>query len=90
IEVGKRADIIVLDYWVPHLHPLVNPVSHLVFAASGSDVKHVIVDGKLIMFNRRVLTLNEEEIIEEAEKRAFELYSRTGICLEPDTVWPIT
>lgn len=89
IEIGKRADIIILDYWVPHLHPLVNPLSHLVYAATGSDVKHVIIDGKLVMFNRKVLTMREEEVIEEAEKYAYELYSRTGICLEPDTSWRV-
>lgn len=89
IEVGKRGDLIVIDYRAPHAHPLVNPVSHIVYAASGSDVKHVIVDGKLVMFNREVLTFNENEVIEEAEKRAHELYERAGICSEPDTIWPV-
>jgi len=89
IEKGKRADIIVLDYWQPHLHPLNNPVSHLVYAASGHDVKHSIIDGKLVMFNRKVLTMNEEEVIEEAEKAAWRLYERAGVCIEPDLAWPI-
>lgn len=89
VERGKRADIIVVDYWQPHLHPLNNPVSHLVYAASGHDVKHSIIDGKLIMFNRRVLTMNEEEVIEEAERSATRLYERAGICREPDLKWPM-
>lgn len=90
IERGKRADIIVVDYWRPHLHPMNNPVSHLVYAASGSDVKHSIIDGRLIMYNRRVLTMDEEEVIEEAERAAISLYERAGVCREPDLVWPIT
>jgi cytosine/adenosine deaminase-related metal-dependent hydrolase len=89
IEKGKRADIIIVDYWQPHLHPLNNPVSHLVYTASGHDVKHSIVDGRLIMFNRKVLTMREEEVLEEAEKAAWSLYERAGICKTPDLKWPV-
>jgi len=89
LEAGKRADIIVVDYWRPHLHPLNNPVSHLVYAASGYDVKHSIIDGRLVMFNGRLLTLDEEEVIEEAEKAAWSLYERAGLCREPDLMWPL-
>jgi cytosine/adenosine deaminase-related metal-dependent hydrolase len=90
IERGKRADLIIIDYWQPHLHPLNNPISHLVYAASGYDVKHSIIDGKIVMFNRRILTVNEEEVIIEAEKAAWSLYERAGICVKPDLKWPIT
>ena len=90
IERGKRADLIIIDYWQPHLHPLNNPISHLVYTASGYDVKHSIIDGKIVMFNRRILTVNEEEVIIEAEKAAWSLYERAGICVKPDLKWPIT
>jgi cytosine/adenosine deaminase-related metal-dependent hydrolase len=90
IERGKRADLIIIDYWQPHLHPLNNPISHLVYAASGYDVKHSIIDGKIVMFNRRILTVNEEEVIIEAEKAAWRLYERASICVKPDLKWPIT
>ncbi len=89
IEVGKRADIITIDYWKPHLKPMNNPISHLVYAAMGSDVRNVIVDGKIIMRDRRVLTLDEEKILEDADKAAASLYERAGICVEPDTIWKI-
>jgi len=89
IEKGKRADLIIVDYWQPHLHPLNNPISHLVYAASGYDVKHSIIDGKLVMFNRRVLTVSEEEVIVEAEEAAQSLYERAGLCTTPDLKWPI-
>jgi len=87
IEVGKRADIIVVNAWKPHLKPYNNPVSHLVYSAMGSDVKHSIIDGKLVMYNRRILTFDEDEILEKAEKAAYNLYSRIGICKEPDSTW---
>ncbi len=89
IEVGKRADIIVVDAWKPHWKPLNNPVSHLVYSAMGSDVKHSIIDGKLVMFNRKILTFNEEEVLEKADKAAWSLYERAGICVKPDLEWPI-
>jgi len=89
IEPGKRADIIVVDFNKPHLKPFNNPLSHLVYSATGYDVKHSIIDGKLIMFNGKVLTLNEEEILREADKAAYSLYERAGLCKEPETIWPI-
>ncbi len=89
IEVGKRADIITIDYWQPHLKPLNNPLSHLVYSASGHDVRNVIIDGKLVMFERKVLTINEEKLLNEVDRAAYTLYERAGICIEPDTIWRI-
>lgn len=59
---GFLADIIVLDANQPHLQPLYNPVSHLVYAASGADVVHTMVHGRLLMEDRRLTTLDLEEI----------------------------
>jgi 5-methylthioadenosine/S-adenosylhomocysteine deaminase len=66
LEVGKRADVIILDLEKPHLQPVYNVVSQLVYAATGADVRDVIIDGKPVMRNRRLLTLNEEEILRAA------------------------
>jgi 5-methylthioadenosine/S-adenosylhomocysteine deaminase len=63
IEVGKKADIIVVDLNSPHLTPFYNPYSVLVYSASGSDVKDVIVDGKVLMKNRKLLTLDPDLIM---------------------------
>jgi len=52
----------------PHLQPVYNVVSQLVYAATGADVRDVIIDGKIVMQNRQLLTLNEEEILAEARK----------------------
>jgi 5-methylthioadenosine/S-adenosylhomocysteine deaminase len=64
IEVGKKADIIVVDLQSPHLVPLYNPLSTLVYSAGGADVKDVIVNGQILMKERVFQTLDPNEIIE--------------------------
>ena len=68
IKEGYLADIVIVDFNRPHLRPINNVISHLVYSASGSDVETTIVDGKILMLDREVLTLDEEKIIDEAEK----------------------
>jgi 5-methylthioadenosine/S-adenosylhomocysteine deaminase len=51
ITPGARADIIELEIRQPHLQPLYNPVSHLAYAASGREVKTVLVDGEVVVEN---------------------------------------
>ncbi len=76
LEVGKKADIVVVDMKKPHLAPLHNVISHLVYSAIGSDVDTVIVDGKVIMQGRRVLTLEEDKVLEDAQKAADDLLAQ--------------
>jgi len=59
---GKWADVIVLDFQQAHLIPMYEPISHLVYAARGADVRHSIIHGRLVMESRRLLTLDIEEI----------------------------
>lgn len=66
IEIGKTADIILIDLDRPHLTPLYNVYSQLVYSAGGSEVDTVIVNGKLVMENRDILTIDEDEIIDRA------------------------
>ena len=65
LEKGKKADIIVLDLHNPHLCPVYDPVSVIVYSANGSDVKDVVVNGKVLMKNRKFTTLNSDEIMEK-------------------------
>ncbi len=65
LETGKKADVIVIDTHKPHLVPLYNPVSHMVYAAQGADVRDVIVNGRLLVQNRKLLTIDLENIIEK-------------------------
>jgi len=68
LELRKKADIIIMDWKQPHLTPVYNYYSHLVYSASGHDVRTVMVDGTVIMHNQQILTVNEKEVISEVEK----------------------
>jgi 5-methylthioadenosine/S-adenosylhomocysteine deaminase len=70
IEVGKKADIIIIDTDKPHMTPLYNPYSHLVYSARGNDVSHSIINGRLVMEDRELLTLDMAEIITRAREKA--------------------
>jgi 5-methylthioadenosine/S-adenosylhomocysteine deaminase len=76
LEVGKKADIVLLDFSKPHLKPLHDIYASIVYSARGSDVDTVIVDGKILMQNTQVKTLDERSTIERAEKTALNLLSR--------------
>ncbi|QEK11880.1 amidohydrolase [Crassaminicella thermophila] len=67
IEVGKCADIILIDLNKPHLYPKHNIVSLLVYSIQGSDVDTVIVDGNILMENRKLTTINLEEVMQNAQ-----------------------
>ena len=68
IEEGKKADIIIINLNSPHLIPLYNPYSHLVYAANGSDVVTSIINGKIIMKDRNVLTFDIKEAMDRVNK----------------------
>jgi 5-methylthioadenosine/S-adenosylhomocysteine deaminase len=77
IEVGKKADLIVLDGTAPHLVPLYNPVSQLVYAARGADVRWVIVDGRLLMDDRRLLTIDVDDAMDRVRRLARRIANRS-------------
>ncbi len=66
IEVGKRADITIVDFDSLHQTPFYNVYSHLVYATKASDVSSVIINGRIVMLNRRLLTLDENAIKKDA------------------------
>lgn len=68
LQPGRTADIAVVNLRRPHLVPVYNIYSHLVYAAKSSDVETVMVDGKIIMDGGRILTADEDEVISRAEK----------------------
>jgi len=77
---GKEADLIVVDVNQPHLTPLFDPYSHLVYAARSSDVRHVMVAGRWLLRDRQLLTLDWGEIAFRARDYARELaaFSRSS------------
>ncbi len=76
IEVGKKADIIIINLRKPHLWPLYSEISHLVYAAKSSDVETVMVNGRIIMEDRELKTVKIEEVMEKAEKAKEKLLER--------------
>jgi 5-methylthioadenosine/S-adenosylhomocysteine deaminase len=70
LEKGKKADVIILDTKKPHLTPMYNPFSHLVYAARGNDVTHSIINGRLVMEDRKLLTIDLYEIMEKARQKS--------------------
>jgi len=62
LEPGKRADLILVRADAPHSLPMYHPYSHLVYALKGGDVRTSIIDGKVVMVDGRVLTLDENRI----------------------------
>jgi 5-methylthioadenosine/S-adenosylhomocysteine deaminase len=78
LEPGKRADLIVVDTRQPHLTPLYNPVSHLVYAVRGADVRHTVIDGRLVMRDRRLLTIDLASLLDQARAKAALVSSRVA------------
>lgn len=81
LEPGKKADMIIADLKKPHLTPLYNEFSHLAYAAKYSDVETVLVDGRVVVENHEVTTVNVEEVV----KRAVESKERLIARLRGDT-----
>ncbi len=73
LEVGKKADIIVVDMNKPHLIPVNRYVPKLVYSANGNDVRDTIIDGQVVMENRVVKTMDETAIMNDAIRCANEL-----------------
>ena len=68
IEVGKRADLAILDLKQPSMQPVNNPVAALSYSANGSEVDTVIINGEPVMEGRKLLTIDEDLIYSENEK----------------------
>ena len=79
LEVGKRADVIVVDLNRPHSSPASDVVSALVYSAQPSDVTNTIIDGRIVMREGKLLTLDEASVIDDANREARSLASRAGL-----------
>ncbi len=68
LEVGKKADLILVDTGAPHATPMYDVYSELVYALKASDVRTVVIAGKLVMKDRQMLTLDEKEILAKSQE----------------------
>lgn len=75
LQPGYKADLILVNLNEAHLHPRHNPVAHMVYSARGGDVETVIIDGRIVMEGRKILTIDKERVLAEVEERARRLLS---------------
>ncbi|KAK6346923.1 hypothetical protein TWF696_007023 [Orbilia brochopaga] len=89
LEVGKKADFVAIDLRQLHLTPSFDPVATIVYTATGRDVELVVVDGKVLVKDGRLTTMNEDEVREKADKHARDIVERTGLKPVIKGRWPI-
>lgn len=90
LEVGKKADIVLVDMRKPHLYPPGMPVLRIAHFANAADVDTVLVNGKVLMRGRKVAHLDTQDILETAAAEQRKAFERAGLedCLsEPAGYW---
>ncbi|MFQ9891961.1 MAG: amidohydrolase family protein [Emergencia sp.] len=74
LEVGKKADIIVVDNHSLHLTPAIDPIANIVFSGNGRDVDTTIIDGRILMKDKKLVCLDEQEVVDLANISAAKMY----------------
>lgn len=90
LETGKKADIVLVDMRKPHLAPNNMPLTRLAHFANAADVDTVLVDGRIVMQGRKALTMDEADVLAEAEEELTRALERTGLghlTDEPAELW---
>ena len=90
VEAGKKADLITVNLFQPHLYPLDMIVYRLVYNATGADVVDVTVSGRLVMEDRRILTVDEGEVLEHAQEVYRRFVERADLAAHtqgPERFW---
>ena len=79
LEAGKKADIILVDLFKPHMMPLNMPVYRVTCFANAADVSTTIVNGRVLMEDRKVLSVDEDEVLEQAQIACERMLDRSGL-----------
>jgi 5-methylthioadenosine/S-adenosylhomocysteine deaminase len=87
LEPGKRADLVVFDLDTPEWRPLLDPVNSLVYSASSASVRTVLVDGRVLLEDRRVTLVDEHAALMRVERLAGPYLARAGLAARPK--WPL-
>ena len=87
LEPGKRADLVLYDLDVPEWRPLLDPVNNLVYAATGASVRTVMIDGRVVLDDGRITTIDETDVYRRIETLSREQIARAGVKMEPR--WPV-
>ena len=90
LETGKKADVILIDWFQPHMAPMRMPLYRVAYFANGNDVTTVVVNGRVLMRDRRVLTVNVPRVLELAQRESDAAIRRSGLdslLQTPDGFW---
>ena len=90
LEVGKKADIVLIDAYKPHLWPLDTIPDRIVSYVNGSDVDTVMVDGQILLKSKQILKINESKVLEEATLEYELMLERSGLrdlTKDPEKFW---
>jgi 5-methylthioadenosine/S-adenosylhomocysteine deaminase len=93
VEVGKKADLITVDLYQPHLYPINMPVHRVVYEATGHDVRDVIIDGRVVMEGRKVLTVDEAQVLDDGDamnRKTIEIAGLAPFTEIPDRFWGVS
>lgn len=92
IEIGKKADVILVDLRRPHLYPANMPAFRVVYFANGNDVHTVLVDGRVVLEDRRAVDVDEDEILDDAQRETELMLDRLDLRRQldmPDSFWSV-
>jgi 5-methylthioadenosine/S-adenosylhomocysteine deaminase len=89
IDIGKEADFVLFDARVPEWQPLYNPVSNLVYSATGNTVKHVFVGGEQVVRDGCVTGIDEEALMREVDRSAARIATRLDMTKMLKLRWPV-
>lgn len=87
LEPGKRADLVTYDLDVPEWRPLLDPVNNLVYAATGASVRTVLIDGRVVLDDGRITTLDETDVYRRIETLSRQQIARAHLHMAPR--WPV-
>ena len=87
LKPGMKADLITVSFDRPGLHPISDPISLLAYASTGLDVRDVIIDGRLIVKDGKVLTMKEEEVLERARHHLVRVLEKAEKLREVEERW---
>jgi 5-methylthioadenosine/S-adenosylhomocysteine deaminase len=83
LEIGKKADLVLINPDTPTMLPMHDPIANMVTSMHDHNVESVMVDGRWIMRDRKILVVDEAAVILEAKERAANVVKRAGIVLPP-------
>ena len=89
IEVGKAADFVLFDATVPEWQPLYNPVSNLVYSATGNTVRHVYVGGEQVVRDGHAVCIDEGALLREVARAGERITGRLGTRKLTTLAWPV-